>query len=169
MQSSLKASGMPPVPFLATDFILEQEAEQCLKLVHQPQNCRKLFTTWKPILEALDRHFSTNIRQFAGFVRAVTDLIGVALPVFAANDDTRVKFRREPVAYGSFLNLYKTTMYTPSSVPNAVFVPVVDPVYGPILQVKAVRPVQAGEKVKLCVMRVINIIKENIESEPKVV
>ena len=56
-------------------------------------------------------------------------------------------------------NMHKTT--TPSSMPNAVFAPVVDPLHVPIVQVKAVRPIKAGEEVKLCVMHLSKLIVMN--------
>ena len=35
-------------------------------------------------------------------------------------------------------------MYNPVCNPNAVFVPVIDPVHGPIVQIKAGEPLKAG-------------------------
>ena len=65
----------------------------------------------------------------------------------SAASGRRLSFCQEPIAYCLFADLYKTT--TPSGMPNAVFVPVVDPSHGPIVQVRAVRPVKAGEQVVL--------------------
>ena len=140
LQNDLKEMGMWSMPCFIPESLSKQNAEQCLKLYHQPQNCRKLFNTWTPIVQALDRHHSTNQRQFGCFMNALTDLIGISMPMYATDQ----RFSQEPIAYCTFLN--KTA--TPFCVANAVFVPVVDPVYGPILQVKAVRPVKAGEMVR---------------------
>ena len=110
-------------------------------MFNQPQNCRRLFNTWKPIVEALDRHHNTNQRQFGCFMSALTDLIGISVPMF----DADLHYCKEPIGYCTFI--YASV--TPICKPDAVLVPVVDPVHGPILQVKAAAPLNAGELVRI--------------------
>ena len=65
------------------------------------------------------------------------------MPVFTGER----QFSPEPIAYCMFPNLQQITVLF--CVPNAVFVPIVDPVHGSVLQVKAVKPLKAGQQVKL--------------------
>ena len=51
---------------------------------------------------------------------------------------------KAPIAYCSFLN---KTMYNPVCNPNAVFVPVIDAVHGPVVRVQALRLLKEGERV----------------------
>ena len=69
----------------------------------------------------------------------------MALPMF----DADLHYSKEPIAYCTFLSV----IVTPMSNPNAVLLPIVDPVHGPILQVKAVRPLKAGELVRVSKIR----------------
>ena len=118
-----------------------QHVEEFLEVFNQPQNCRTLFNTWKPILEALDRHYNINQREFGSFLNALANLIVAALPILCVD----LHYCKEPIAYCSF------TQRTPTPVckANAVLVPVVDPVHGPILRVKAAKPLKAGNLVGL--------------------
>ena len=134
-QNDLKESGMPPAPPSLPDFLAvmeEHNAQQCLTVYHKPQNCRELFDTWKPVLEALDRHHNTNDRRFGCFMNAM---------LFYPN--SKSGFSTQPVAYCTFL----CKMTKPSCRRSAVYVPVIDPVNGLTLQIKAVKPLEAGEMV----------------------
>ena len=125
--------------------LTDEKTKYYLERFHQPQNCRTLFDTWKPIVEALDRHYNTNQRQFGCFLQAIADLIGMALPMF----DAELHYSKEPISYCTFLNV----IVIPMSNLNAVLLPVVNPVHGAILQVKAVRPLKAGEMVRVFKIR----------------
>ena len=69
--------------------------------------------------------------------RAMGELVGVSMPMF----DSSFHHSKAPIAYCSFLN---KTMYNPVCNPNAVFVPVIDAVHGPVARVKALRPLKEG-------------------------
>ena len=131
------------MPSIVEEYLSEQKAEQWLVLFRQPPNCRKLFRTWKPILEALDRLHNTNVRQFGCFMQAMTELAATSMPTFAGER----QFSPEPIAYCMFPTVEQ--IITLFCVPNAIFVPVVDPVHGSVLQVKAVKPLKAGQQVIL--------------------
>ena len=135
--------GLPPMSFLVPEYYSEGRAEHWLTMFHQPQNCRRLFTTWKPILEVLDRRLNTNVRQLGCFMHSMAELISTCLPMFEGND----RFSQDPIAYSMFEMLRRLT--TPFSRPNAVFVVMADPVHGSILQMKAVRPLTARGQVNI--------------------
>ena len=128
------------MPCFLPEFVAEQHAKPFLDSFDEPEKCRRLFKTWKPILEALDRHQNTNQRQIGYFMSSLTDLIAMALPMF----DVDLRYSKEPIAYCGFLDVSAAPMCNP----NVVLVLVVDPIHGPVLQVKAVRPLKAGELVR---------------------
>ena len=111
-------------------------------MFNQPQNCVKLFSTWKPILEALERHHTTNIRKFNGFMYAMYELIMASIPMF----DSNRRYSKEPIAYG-FLAGWNINCFSPVCNPDVVFVPVVHRIFGPILQVIAAKALKAGDLV----------------------
>ena len=139
LQKDLKASGLRSIPCFVHHHCSVQHVEEFLEVFNQPQNCRTLFNTWKPILEALDRHYNINQREFGSFLNALANLIVVALPMFGVD----LHYCKEPIAYCSFPN----RSATPACKANAVLVPVVDPVHGTILQVKAAISLKAGKLV----------------------
>ena len=127
------------MPGFIPEDISVQHAKQFMELYHQPQNCHELFNTWKPILEALDRYHSTNQCQFGCFMNVLTDVTKTSMPLY----DAGLCYSKEPIAYCAFLEVNATPICTP----NAVLVTFVDPVHGPILQIKAAAPLKAGEMV----------------------
>ena len=138
-----QVAGVPTKTFRIPEHISEGHAQYWLTLFNQPQNCRKLFNTWKPILEALDRLYNTNVRQLVIFMQSMTELISTCLPMFEGNG----QLSREPIAYCMFVSLQMLTK--PFSRCNTVFVLIADPVHGCMLQMKAVRPLTAGDQVNI--------------------
>ena len=69
----------------------------------------------------------------------------MALPMF----DADLHYSKEPIAYYTFLSVIVTSKCHL----NAVLLPIVDPVHGPILQLKATVPLKAGNLVKVSEMR----------------
>ena len=135
---------MSPVAHVIPEWKSEQDAAEFLETFHQPQNCRKLFHTWKPIHEALDRNFNTNQQQFSVFMISLSSLIVSLFPQF----DVDLHYSNEPIAYCTF----KDIVAAPVGKANAVFVTVVDPVHGPILQLKAAVPLKTGNMVRVLEM-----------------
>ena len=76
-------------------------------------------------------------------------LIGISLTMSDAN----LHYSTEPIAYCTFPNRIKND---PVADPNTVFIPVIDPFFGPMLQVKAVRALAVGEMVNLKHSKVIS-------------
>ena len=137
----MKALGISPMTHAFPEWFSEQDAEEYLEWFHQPQNCRKLFNTWKPIHEALDQNFNTNQRQFHVFMGSLASVILQFFPLFAVD----LHYNNEPIAYCSF----KDIVAAPVGKPNAVFVTIVDPIHGPMLQLKAAVPLKAGNLVRV--------------------
>ena len=140
LQNDLRALGVPPTPWSLPESPEEEPTEKLLLRYHQPQNCRILFDAWEPIVTALNRHYRTNLHQYAEFISFMNEVGRITLPIF--NRD--LHYGEEPIAYCAFL---MNNTVPPTCNPNAVLVPVLDPVHGPILQLKAVKPLQAGELV----------------------
>ena len=137
----MKASGISPKTYAFPEWFAEQDADEYLEWFHQPQNCRKLFNTWKPIHEALDRNFNTNQRQIHIFMSSLSSVMVASFSLF----DEDPHYSKEPIAYCAF----KDIVAAPVGKANAVFVTVVDPVHGPILQLKAAVPLKAGNLVRV--------------------
>ena len=129
---------MPSVPRLMPEWAIQQRGEEAVEMFHQPQKCRQLFEMWKPLVDALDQHHDNNVRKFGCFMQTMGELIMISMPMF----DSGLHYSKEPIAYCTFLN---KTMHSPVYSPNAVFVPVIDPVHGPVARVKAVVLLEAGD------------------------
>ena len=71
---------------------------------------------------------------------AMIELIMASIAIF----DSDRRYSKEPIAYG-FLD--RTNIYDPVCNPNVVFIPVVDPIFGPMLQVIAAKALKVGDLV----------------------
>ena len=151
LHNILKASGMASAPCA---YCPQQRVVDFLESLHHPQHCYQLYKAWKPIVDALDQYHNSDVQKFAIFVDTLDDLIDISMPIFGAG----LRYSKEPIAYWTFL---KQTAFNPVNIPNSVLIPVVDPVHGPILQVKAVKPLKTGERVHLKYSTVISINERN--------
>ncbi|GAU87341.1 hypothetical protein RvY_00210 [Ramazzottius varieornatus] len=117
-----------------------------LKLFDSIANCKAVFLSWKPFLEAVDHQFGCRASpsQSGQFMSALADMKGTAFPVYPpGNQKYNEKYNgNAPIGYGTFQ--FKTAI--PLCKRNIAFVTVVDPMLGPVLKTKAVRPLKAGDR-----------------------
>ena len=113
LQNDLRALGVPPTPWSLPESTEEEPTEKLLLRYHQPQNCRILFDAWEPIVTALNRHYRTNLHQYAEFISFMNEVGRITLPM----SDADFLYSEEPIAEFAFL---MNNTVPPMSQPNAV-------------------------------------------------
>lgn len=121
-----------------------------MKFSDTPDGCIGLFQAWKPLVQALDDHYNACLRQKGVLMQALNELIAGVVSVYPHSFRLETSFydnARCSIGYAHFS--IPNSIASPLCKRNVVLIPLTKVSSGPLLEIKAVTPLQAGQKVSL--------------------